>query len=286
MLFIEMRKVKHYPEDAFDFHKKVVATKRFSDKKEILQSLEQDIEECYKTYNKEFASNTLYNLHPLTLSSENSDLLTDLYQFKQSTFQNLFITLTTTESNQRDMLCPYCTITDCNQLDHYIPKSTFPEFSANPRNLMQCCSRCNQKKRNLWLNNNAPIFLNLYLDELPQEQYLFVDTTIEKVPEFEFYLSNRSNIDTMLFSRIESHYRALDLCRRFKEKVDSVFSNIIVDYSSALKVEITPSNFWQMKRESAIKYQRTMGKNYWKSIFILECCQNQKIQEFIDSKIQ
>ena len=46
-----MRKIQHYPNDAFEFHKKAVSRKKASQEKTILQSVEKDIEDCYTEYN-------------------------------------------------------------------------------------------------------------------------------------------------------------------------------------------------------------------------------------------
>ena len=183
------------------------------------------------------------------------------------------------------MLCPNCTLTDCSQLDHYIPKTEFPEFSANPRNLMQCCSICNQKKLDRWLNGKQAIFLNLYLDDLPQVQYLFVDISIENgVPMIKFYLNNRTNIDPTLFSRIESHYGELDLCNRFVERADSFISEILRDYIAAKEASITVENFIEMLKSRAKQEQKDFGFNYWKAILTLECCKSQEFFGFLNNQ--
>ncbi len=132
-----MRKIQHYPNDAFEFHKKAVKRKRAWLEKEILQSVEKDIEDCYAVYNDKFRANSLSSLQPFNTNQQTKDALIGLYQFKRKVFSDLFELLTTTTDNRRDMLCPNCTLTDYSQLDHYMPKSLFPEFSANPLNLMQ-----------------------------------------------------------------------------------------------------------------------------------------------------
>ena len=278
-----MRKIQHYLNDAFEFHKKAVSRKRTSQEKTILQSAEEDIKACYVAYNNQFRTNSLFSLQPFDTNQQTKEALRGLYQFKRKDFSELFVFLTTTESNIRDMLCPNCTLTDCSQLDHYMPKSLFPEFSANPLNLMQCCSICNQKKLNRWLNGGLPIFLNLYIDDIPQVQYLFVDITMDNgIPRFRFYLQNSGNIDPILFSRIESHYQGLDLCERFAEKADSVISNLALDYNST-RAQCSSANFWNWKRQYAELARADKGYNYWESILIIECCDNQDIHLYIET---
>jgi hypothetical protein len=280
-----MKKVHYYPDDSFDFHKKVVSSKRDDLLRDRLLSLETYIEESYNAYNEKFTNNQLVTLKPIALQPDEQEALKGLYKFKAKSFKDLFFYLTTTKSNKRDMLCPNCTLTDCSQLDHYIPKTEFPEFSANPRNLMQCCSICNQKKLDRWLNGKQAIFLNLYLDELPQEQYLFVDISIKNgVPIIKFYLKNQTNIDPILFSRIESHYRELDLCKRFVERADSVISEILRNYKAAMQASTTDAVFIEMLASIAKQEQKDFGFNYWKAILALECCKSQEFLGFLNNQ--
>jgi hypothetical protein len=269
-----MRKVQHYSGDAFDFHKQVVEAKKETAKR-TLQSLETRIRECYIDYNQHFVGNDLCTMSPFSFDAEEKEVLRNMYKFRQKAFSNLFFSLTTTESNQRDMLCPNCTLTDCSQLDHYMPKSEFPEFSANPLNLMQCCAICNQRKSDLWLNEGQPIFLNLYLDDLPQKQYLFVDIHIDNgIPAVRFYLQNSASIDSVLFRRIECHYEGFGLCKRFAERADSVISELFEYHAAAKRAKIPFPNFKEMVVSKASQEQQDFGFNYWKSILILTCLGN------------
>lgn len=280
-----MKKVQYYLGDPFKFHKKVVESKHEGTQKERVEALKINIEKSYKEYNKKFKNNQLVTLKPIALQSNDQEALKGLYRFKAKSFYDLFVCLTTTKSNKRDMLCPNCTLTDCSQLDHYIPKTEFPEFSANPRNLMQCCSICNLKKLDRWLNGKQAIFLNLYLDDLPQEQYLFVDISIENgVPIIIFYLENQTNIDPILFTRIESHYRELDLCKRFVERADSVISEILRDHKAAMQFSITDSDFIKILTSRAKQEQEDFGFNYWKAILTLECCKSQEFFGFLNNQ--
>lgn len=280
-----MKKIQHYSNDAFEFHKKAVSRKKTSQEKTILESVEKDIEGCYTVYNNQFRENSLSSLRPFDTNQQTKEALIGLYQFKRKVFSDLFESLTTTIDNRRDMLCPNCTLTDCNQLDHYIPKSLFPEFSANPLNLIQCCSICNQKKLDRWLKGVHPIFLNLYIDDLPSVQYLFVDITMDNgIPRFRFYLQTPGTIDPILFNRIESHYQGLDLCERFAERSDNVISEIHRDYIASKDAKVTPLQFWEMQRSRAMNEQSVFGFNYWRSILILECCNNPNFYRYFENQ--
>ncbi len=45
-------------------------------------------------------------------------------------------------------LCPYCSLDTNPELDHFLPKAKFPEFSLHGRNLFPICGPCNRCKLN------------------------------------------------------------------------------------------------------------------------------------------
>ncbi len=277
-----MKRVNFSNKNPFEFYKEVVRKK--SNNANLL-AIENAVEQSYILYKGNFQSNTLHLLQPLIASNGNKNDLKELYSLRKKAFKELFVELTTDSSNSRDMLCPNCTLSDCSQLDHYIPKSLFPEFSANPHNLIQCCSICNQKKSNVWLRNGQAVFLNLYIDNLPSDQYLFVEITMDNgIPRFRFYLDNPHRIDPNLFNKIKSHYEQLDLCSRFAERADTLISELVTEYVATLGTSISPNIFWQFKKNSATLEQKNKGCNYWKSIFIIACCDNSSVRASIEKK--
>ncbi|USN55667.1 MAG: HNH endonuclease [Candidatus Peribacteria bacterium] len=42
--------------------------------------------------------------------------------------------------------CPYCNLEWTNEIDHYIPKKEYPEYSVLNINLIPICTSCNKKK--------------------------------------------------------------------------------------------------------------------------------------------
>lgn len=43
-------------------------------------------------------------------------------------------------------ICPYCGAPGCGTLDHYYPKSLFPQYALHLNNLIPSCSKCNKAK--------------------------------------------------------------------------------------------------------------------------------------------
>ncbi len=63
-------------------------------------------------------------------------------------------------------LCPYCALTEAKQIDHFLPKSIFPEFSLYLPNMIVICTDCNTSKDNIAINTttNTRFALNPYHD--------------------------------------------------------------------------------------------------------------------------
>lgn len=75
---------------------------------------------------------------------------------------------------------------------------------------MQCCMTCNGKKSKIWRTETDRIFLNLFIDEVPNHQYLFVrGELIEGTPVFSFRLEQPTEIDDLFYAKIVGHYTGL-----------------------------------------------------------------------------
>lgn len=233
-----MRNLNAYSEDAFEFHSNVVESKKDTQRdpnyKERVLALNEDIGELFRNYNERFSENELENLEPHGYNGVEKEDLQKLYSYKSKAIQKLKIDLTTGKNNRVDNICQNCSIGEISSFDHYLPQSEFPEFVVNPLNLIPSCSKCNGFKNAAWRSGGRREFINLYIDTLPEEQYLFVEINAnEEGIDLSYYLENVNGIDEDLFALIENHYQKLELLERFKENS----SNVIVE------LEVTIQNF-------------------------------------------
>nr|WP_199161918.1 hypothetical protein [Elizabethkingia sp. ASV34] len=262
-----MNNYKHFTGNAFDFYKKVFARKRDKITKGVLAGISDEIEILYKSYDDNFDKNSLAVLAKKDFADDVCTHLKDLYKYSAKTFIDLRTELTTTRSG-RMVVCQYCTLNKVNTFDHFVPKGEFAEFSVHPKNLLCCCSECNSKKNNKWRDKGKVLFLNLYKDILPVEQYLFVAITNVKTIEAEFYLENKAGIDAGLFKRIEYHYEGLELCERFGESSDAVISSFLSDLRAFEEFPLANKSIEIVKKQIYAE-QTAKGANYWESILKL-----------------
>lgn len=269
-----MRNLEPYNEDSFEFYESVVASKRNSqqdpDYKERLQGYGAAISDQFEEYDQRFENDNLVGLANYGFAGNDKEDLLRLYSYKGALMQRLKINVTTTQHNRIMNTCQNCTISEVNSFDHFVNKDEFPEFSVHPKNLFPSCAICNSYKGEIWRENETIQYLNLYLDQLPEEQYLFVDITVNGgTVEADFSLDNRYGIDPIFFERVQNHYQRLHLCNRFRENSHSVIApleNVIKSYVDVLSVE----EVVDLVIESAERNMDYFGFNYWKSILEIE----------------
>jgi hypothetical protein len=265
-----MKNLKAYKQASFKFHLAVIKSKKNSSKdpqyKTRVTSYSQRIKTQYDSYDICFKQNNLETLTCHTFNATEKSTLLKLYSYSQSIFKQLKVALTTDENNTISNVCQNCTIGEVNSFDHYAPKTEFPEFVVNPKNLIPSCTKCNGFKSTTWRNKNKKVFLNLYLDHLPVEQYLFVNIKVHTdVIDLKYEVKNDNGLNSDLFELIETHYSELELCQRFRENSDSVISELDIEIRK-WKKKLSLNDIKETILEELEEHQLLYGYNYWKSI--------------------
>ena len=266
-----MKNLKPYSEDSrdcFEVYKEAVKNKRKD--KEILLNIQNDIESQFDIYSGKFRDKKLYEITSLAFSEEEKESLINLYQYRSAIIQKIKGAILDSQEITINNTCQYCTLSEVSTLDHIIPKKSFPEFSVNPLNLFPCCAKCNSKKSNLWIKNDKHLFLNLYLDELPNKKYLIADFDFkDNIPMVTFSLGNPENIDNRTYEIIESHFSRLDLLRRMRERSNEKITDIINAIKGNYKLNSDIDSVKSAIRETEENNKKVYGYNHWKSVLIL-----------------
>ena len=263
-----MKKVDHYTDDAFEFHKTVVSNKRDEHVKTLLSANEAILKDAFDNYDFHFNGDSLIEIESLNLSHELKKALLSLYRYDATAFRNLKNSLTTV-NGRVVVMCPMCTIDTIGSFDHILPKEEYAEFVDHPKNLIPCCTTCNSKKNRYWKENGTFLFLNLYLDDIPEQQYLFLSVTqTESWPILNFSVKNESDIDEPIFNRISSHYSRLDLCRRFEEASGQYLSEIQDSIRSLKDMGHTDDMIQILLNRMRENLQLREGPNFWKVVLL------------------
>lgn len=263
-----MKNCKPYDKSSFDFYKMVYLKKQDNALKARLTAMDPLMQLHFDDYDQQFNANNLETLVANGYINQPKADLSELYRYDSATLSNLKTILTTTESG-RVVKCQNCTINDVNTFDHLLPQSEFIEFIVHPLNLICSCGDCNGRKNAVWRNAGVRTSLNLYLDTLPDTQYLFASTDVGNLStEIKFYLDNRDGIDATLFSLIESHYNRLNLFQRFVDGSDTVITSLRNSLDS-LSLTDNPLLAKTIAFNFIRKEQAAHGINYWQSILKL-----------------
>lgn len=268
-----MRNLSPYDQDTTDFFDRVVSNKKLSKNDPNLlkriESYRPNIILAYAVYNKYFLAHTLMSSNAIGhLDPTKTDLI-KLYSYKAKIFKELKLKLTTDENNRIINTCQNCTINEVNSFDHVLPKDEFPEFAVNPQNLFPSCTQCNGYKSYIWRHQKIGLFLNLFLDILPSEQYLFSNIKIiDNTVVIKYVIENRNGLDDTLFNLIQSHYNRLHLTERFSGNCNDIITELI-NSILAIKNELSKEKIIEVTIAKAKRDLNKFGHNYWKAITVI-----------------
>ncbi|NRA91853.1 MAG: hypothetical protein HRU26_04060 [Psychroserpens sp.] len=226
-----MLKIRPYEEDSFSFYEEVVNSKRNTANKprlrDELESVSNTQSSYFDNYDEAFRSNSLAIIEAESYDDDNKANLKALYSYRSKKIQELKNLLTRHPLHTENILntCQNCTLNEADTMDHVLGQTEFPEFSVHPKNLFPCCSVCNKKKSDRYVNEEgSQLFLNLFLDDLPQSQYLHVDFGDNWLPNFR--LEQPDGVPDNIFHLIERHYEQLDLLSRFSDSSNEIISSL------------------------------------------------------------
>ena len=109
--------------------------------------------------------------------------------------------------------CPICGISTPNTLDHFVPKSLYPQLCITPDNLIPVCSDCNSKKLEDFSFNYMELPFHPYFESM-DEKWLECKITfnIGGITTFKFCCGNSSS---RLFNKYVKHLATYDLNKKF-----------------------------------------------------------------------
>lgn len=282
-----MKKIPHYTGDSYEFFSTILSAKDPQCISSISSDLQEDIKKAFQDYIDNFSTSGLAALNALQLTGYASPeetikkQLKTLYSYSD---KNISFLRESILKNAKSRMCPYCTIVSrTDTMDHIIPQGSFPEFSVHPLNLIHCCSDCNRRKNNKWEEDGELYFLNPYLDDLSNLQFLYVELNVSPPNKIDavFSIKNESNIPQNLFNRIRQHYSRLKLLKSFETNSPDVFSNINID------IITNPSSDDSIIKSTLISkanyYEENFGKNYWISVLYKACANNDSAFQILKS---
>lgn len=181
--------------------------------------------------------------------------------------------------------CPFCgDIGNTKNLDHFLPKAHFPEFSVMPLNLVPSCRDCNMgEKGQSYATVADEQALHPYVDKdiFYQEQWVFAEYIDEDDGALSYYVNCPDTWSREDKNRAANHFRALDLASRYRLEAGKHLSEVIDQKNSfaqsvlrlaplvtsqEIKTEFISSNLMPV-------IQSTQFSNHWKKV-MYQCLAN------------
>jgi hypothetical protein len=125
-------------------------------------------------------------------------------------------------------LCPYCSLDTNPELDHFLPKASFPEFSLYGRNLVPICTPCNRKKRDAIKEKgtNARLFLHPCAE--PSQNARVLEAELRYSSQkfvINYYIDDAGVLSTDERALVERHFARLGLNERFVRRANSFMAS-------------------------------------------------------------
>ena len=187
---------------------------------------------------------------------DEKEALQKLYSSKTLTAKNIVESITTTHLLVQAGCCMSCGIGDPDEIDHFLPKEHFPEFSILHKNLIPICGTCNQIKGENIPGEHKDYFHPMF-DDLPNERFINCDITyLDNIPKAHFSINPLFN-----GSIIKKHFDNLNLAVRLEKKARQYFLQI-----KAIMAETNNAHAIQEIERDKIRLGILIGPLYWKYI--------------------
>ncbi len=183
-------------------------------------------------------------------------------------------------------LCPYCSSPTITDLDHYLPRSKYKDFSIYAANLVPSCHPCNNVKRAFAPDDNTEQHLiHPYFDTFPDEPIIEIDTTLSEnggIAPVLYVPQNDEVPQTTLRARAQFQIEKFRLNTRLTEAINLFLSNhevaleAIYSTGGADKV----SEYLHL---TATKTAERLGQNDWHARLLFSLADN---AEFCDGGFQ
>lgn len=256
-----MHNLKPYPDDAFSLYKDAVKRKDDGDAKDRLVAAEDSIQSYYQEYDNHFQANTLWNIAPKRVKGPLAKDLYDMYGFDAAIVKQIKKWLKENNPVTVYGVCQHCGMVLFDTMDHILPHTPYPEYAVHARNLIPCCTDCNRRK-------SGREILNLYLDILPDVEYLFMDVTANgDTIDLTFRLDNSKGlIPESLFNKISNHYSKLELFDRLRDFTATKVAGFVIQISRTFEKDGKQAVIDKVN-EDIEDLRKAYGYNYWEVAF-------------------
>lgn len=123
-----------------------------------------------------------------------------------------------------DNRCLFCSVGGVGQLDHFLPKETYPALSLYSLNLVGACEPCNHTKLSIANANPLEQFVHPYLDLLPlDEVWLVCEPFSGTILSPKFTITACAGVEPDLTARMQWQFQTLELDELYSDEAVRLF---------------------------------------------------------------
>lgn len=163
--------------------------------------------------------------------------------------------------------CPYCGgIGRPRNLDHFLPKTHYPQFSILPINLIPSCRDCNMDgKGSVYADEYEKQVIHPYLDapKFFEEKWISAEYLPEK-GVFHFFVCPPENWLNRDKCRVEFHFSSFDLAKRYSLEAGSELVFLTGQVRNLLEIGLGQTEIKNSIIQPVI--DRALSPNWWKGV--------------------
>lgn len=253
--------------------------------------MRNELEKRYDEYCGKASTNTLHQLSEKWFyddKQKGSDGYFLYHQYDNSKASMSDLRAKIIEANYGEIVlkCPICEFRDATELDHYVPRQLFPEFSVHSYNLIPTCHECNNNKSTAWCDSGKRVFFNAYYDT-PTDELLFDISVLKENGILRLVIVLKNLTTPKESTRIAiSTIKSLDLIPYINQKLNEKFSQ-------KLKEIILRRKYWKGTDEEFLKVEKEILEetireisdiNNWERIVLSTIKDEQIVEDWLKER--
>lgn len=165
--------------------------------------------------------------------------------------------------------CPFCGgLGYPSNLDHFLPKAEFPQFSIYPSNLVPSCRDCNMGEKKVGYAKSAQEqTIHPYLDKkiFFDDQWItadyIADSSLDEPGEFKYYVNTPSHWNDVDKQRAEKYFKDFNIANRYAKQATASLNANLTFIRSMLKAGVSRHSIISENLKSLIIHAPFV--NYW-----------------------
>jgi 5-methylcytosine-specific restriction endonuclease McrA len=192
--------------------------------KDRLNQATNDIIMAANDYQQKAKTEQLYTIHPnncnpeeIALGSVTKGELIDVYSSQMVKNKNARPIYDKLLSLAPLGLCPFCGLGHASTLDHYLPKTKYPQLSVLPLNLVPSCKDCNTGKNAENALKVEEQCLHPYFDHqnFIADQWLYAKLKQTEPITIDFFVKPPNDWSNISKARVQAHFKNFKLDLRY-----------------------------------------------------------------------